>query len=98
MGSEVSGPAGGAKSALTFGKYRSMLLCMAMSMSDRVRKAIEGCGMSRYRLSKVTGVSEAMLSRFVRGERNLTLVMLEKLAPSIGVKLVIDKPKRSRSK
>jgi hypothetical protein len=37
------------------------------SFSDQVRAAIDNCGMSRHQLSKLTGVQESILSRFMAG-------------------------------
>jgi len=41
---------------------------MAKSLSDQLRREIDKCGMSRYRLSRETGVSDAQLCRFMAGE------------------------------
>jgi predicted transcriptional regulator len=48
--------------------------------SDELRQAIDGCGMSRYRIAKLLGIAEATLSRFMSGERGLTMKCLDKLA------------------
>lgn len=61
------------------------------SMSDQVRRAIEDCGQTRYRLAKQSGVTEGALSRFLAGERDMTLRTLERIAPLIGVKLKVEK-------
>ena len=38
------------------------------SFSDELRRAIENCGTSRYRLALETGISQAQLCRFMAGE------------------------------
>ena len=60
--------------------------------SDQVRKAIDALanrGVTRYRLSKATGVSQSALSRFRAGEqpRGLTLASLDALAPFLEVQI-----------
>lgn len=48
-------------------------------VSEQVRAIIEGCGLTRAELSRRTGVAESVLSRFVRGERSITLDQLDRL-------------------
>lgn len=43
--------------------------------------------MSRYRLSKLTGVSDGVLCNFVTGKRSLTLTTAAKLAKALGLEL-----------
>ena len=57
------------------------------SLSDQVRKAIDASGKSRYRIAKDLDVSEATLSRFMSGERGLTLTVLDRLADYLGLTL-----------
>ena len=52
--------------------------------------------MTRYAISRATGASEGMLSRFRSGETDMTLGMLDRLATVIGVKVVVQKPRRWR--
>jgi DNA-binding phage protein len=66
------------------------------SFSDQVRQAIDQCGMTRYAIAKATGLTEGALSRFMSGERDMTLRTLERIAPLIGVRLVVHQPKRRR--
>lgn len=49
-------------------------------MTDEVRESVEQSGMSRYAICKATGISEAAMSRFMRGQRGLTLYTLDRLA------------------
>lgn len=69
-----------------------------MDMNDQVRQAIKQCGMTQYRIAQVTGITRGALSRFMAGDRDMTLVTLEKIAPVIGVRLVTTKPKRRTAK
>jgi transcriptional regulator with XRE-family HTH domain len=36
--------------------------------SDQLRRAVDASGLSRYRIAKLLGVSESLLSRFVAGK------------------------------
>lgn len=58
------------------------------SVSEQLRAAILAAPVSRYRMAQETGVTEATLSRFVRGERGLDLSSVDKLAAYLGLSLV----------
>lgn len=63
-------------------------------VSDQFRAAIGSCGMTRYRISKETGISESMLSRFMGGSRGLSIEALDTLGEYLGLDVV----KRRKSK
>ena len=48
--------------------------------------------MTRSEISRASGVPESTLSRFVHGEREFGLTVLEKLAPTLGLTITIKKP------
>jgi len=54
-----------------------------MTLSDQVRQAIRDSGLTCYRISQLTGIHESTLSKFLSGERGLSLAALDKLAPVI---------------
>lgn len=56
--------------------------------TDELRAAIENCGVSRYRISKLTGIDAAVLCRFVQGQAGLSMDSLDALAECIGLSLV----------
>jgi plasmid maintenance system antidote protein VapI len=61
-----------------------------------LKEAVRDSGVPLNELAKRTGVSQPQLSRFVRGERSLTLPAAEKLAIYFGFKLVRpDRPTRN---
>jgi transcriptional regulator with XRE-family HTH domain len=39
-----------------------------LKFSDQLRRAVDASGLSRYRISKLLGVSESLLSRFMSGK------------------------------
>ena len=69
-----------------------------MNMADQVRRAIEKCGLSPAAIARATGISKGGLSRFLHGERDMTLALLDRLGPTIGVKLTVTRPKRRKGK
>ncbi len=64
-------------------------------MSEQQERAIGTCGYSRYHISKETGVSQAALSRFMSGERSLTLDTVDVLADFLGLELVSKRKGRT---
>ncbi len=64
-------------------------------MSEQLRQAIETSQYSRYRIWKETGVSQAALSRFMSGERSLTLDTVDVLADFLGLELVSKRKGRT---
>ncbi len=56
-------------------------------MSQVLRAAIEESGLTRYRIAKDTGNTEASLSRFMAGETSLRLDKADKLAKYLGLEL-----------
>jgi hypothetical protein len=64
------------------------------SINEQLRNAVLECGKSRYRISLESGVSQAVLSRFVAGKTELTISNAEKLCTAIGTELVLKRKKR----
>jgi transcriptional regulator with XRE-family HTH domain len=61
---------------------------LRQKLSDQLRDAVRGCRASRYALAKQLGIAESALSRFVSGDRGLTLETVDKLAEALGLRLV----------
>lgn len=53
-----------------------------------LREAIEASGLALTELQRRTGVDRSQLSRFLRGERSLTLRSMDALAAELGLRLV----------
>ncbi len=64
--------------------------------SDQLRAAIEAADVSRYRLSKLTGVSQGQLSGFVRGTRKLSLDTIDRLAEELGWQLTVQAKRKKK--
>ena len=56
-------------------------------MSDQVRRIIATAPISRYQLSKETGVDEAVLSRFVNGKVGVSMVTLDKIGEALDLEV-----------
>lgn len=57
----------------------------AASLSDALRVAIQGSGISLQQLARESGVDVSILSRFVRSERTMTLELADRLASRLGL-------------
>jgi len=57
--------------------------------SDQIRKAIETSGMTRYQISKITGIAQSTLSRFMAGHAMSTDV-LDALSPVLRLSIVVN--------
>ena len=60
-----------------------------VAFSDKLRAAVKNAPITRYAMSKTTGIHESALSRFVSGGSGLSLANLDKLAALLGWDLVI---------
>ena len=58
-----------------------------LSLSEQVRRAIQDSGKTQYRIAKESGVDKGALSRFMSGERGLTLESLDRLTDYLGLVL-----------
>jgi plasmid maintenance system antidote protein VapI len=56
-------------------------------VSEQLRRALMNCGESRYQVSKMTGIQQSVLSRFVNGRHGLTLDTLDRLADYLELEL-----------
>ena len=62
---------------------------------DDIRKAIDAGDKTRYRIWKETGITQAQLSKLMRGQRGLSIEALERLVDCLGLEILI-RPKRRR--
>jgi hypothetical protein len=62
----------------------------ASDVVEQLREAIRNSGQSLNHLSKLTGVGTDRLSRFVRGERTLTLPAVAKICSALHLHLAGD--------
>ncbi len=62
-----------------------------MSIHELVQSAMEAEGMSAYKISMETGLSQGLLSRFLRGQSPLSLRALILVLDALGYELTIRK-------
>lgn len=62
-------------------------------LSDVLREAIASDEMSRYRLSQLTGIDNATLSRFLNRKGGLSIEGIDAIAEALGLRLTSDRPK-----
>ena len=65
-------------------------------LSDQLREAIEAAGVSRYSISKQTGVSETTLCRFVSGERGISVDAMDAIGQYLGLSIVSQKKRSTK--
>jgi plasmid maintenance system antidote protein VapI len=56
--------------------------------SNELRGVIDDCGLSRYSIAKALGIAESTLSRFMSGERGLTMNCLNRLAALLDLHVI----------
>jgi DNA-binding Xre family transcriptional regulator len=66
------------------------------SVIDKVRFALEKSSISRYEVSKQTGIDQAALSRFAAGG-SLRVESIEKLCPVLGLRLMLMRVTSTRT-
>ena len=69
------------------------------TFSDELRRAVEQSGMTRYEIYKRTGIDQSVLSKFVRGQRGVSMGAIDTLCKCLGLRLVHEseiKPKRTK--
>jgi hypothetical protein len=65
------------------------------TVSEQLREAVQQCGMTRYAISKETGIAPSVLSRFVASGRGLRSENFDRLCAFLGMVLV-NKPGKAR--
>jgi hypothetical protein len=66
---------------------------VALMIIETIRKHIKGCGKTRYRISKETGVAEAQLCRIMQG-KTCTVETADILLKYFGLELVAKKRRK----
>lgn len=71
------------------------MLPMSNDLAEQLRDAIRASGLSTRDLARRSGVAQPVLSRFLSGQRDLTLRSASKVAAVFGMRWT--KPKRPRA-
>jgi len=67
-------------------------------LTEQLRHAVLNCAQTQYALSKATGIDKTAMSRFINGERGVSMQVLDKLGEYLGLRIVTDKPKSKAKK
>lgn len=68
------------------------------TISAQLRAAIRASGMSRYRISKLTGIDQAVLCRFLQGQVGISLDSIDALGACLGLRIVAEGKKAEKKK
>lgn len=69
-----------------------------IKLSDQVRKAVDASPMSRYAICKAASIDNAVICRFMAGERGLNMETLDTLADVLDLNIVVGKAASSGRK
>jgi transcriptional regulator with XRE-family HTH domain len=64
----------------------------AKTVTGQLRESIRQSGLNQHELSRACGVGPDILSRFLRGERDMRGRTIDKLCKALGLRLVQGKP------
>jgi len=63
-----------------------------VKLSDQIRAAVDGSGLSRRQICRATGIDEGAMSRFMAGRVGLSLATLDRLADVLRLRVVARSP------
>ncbi len=67
-------------------------------VSDQIRQAIDDSGLTRYRISQETGISETALALFYNGQRGLSMKALNTLGEFLELKVTLGRKPEKKGK
>ena len=68
----------------------------ADTLSKQLRWYVKNCGVSTYRLERETGIHNSALSRFLRGERGLSIASMDTMGKFLKLALVCKRPQQDK--
>lgn len=68
----------------------------SLTFSNQLREAIRSSEHSRYRISKMTGIDSALLSRFLAGKSGFSMESLDKLVEALELQITTKQPPNKR--
>ena len=84
----------GAQRYLILTEALTTIFCMAKkreTLSEQIRWAVDGSGMSRYRICKMLDLAEATMSRFMNGHGGLSMAHLDALANLLDLNIALGR-------
>jgi hypothetical protein len=64
--------------------------------SQQIRDAVDASGKSRYAICNEIDLTQGAMSRFMAGKAGLSLEILDRLAPVVGMKITMKKQQKTR--
>ena len=71
---------------------------MTKKFREQLVDAIERSGMTRYAISKATGLPQSQLSQFVHGHEGLSVESINRLCELLGLRLVGPKKRKTKKR
>ena len=68
------------------------------SLTEQLRQAIDGCGLTRYQIAKATGIDESALAKFYNGTRGLSMDGLNALGEFLQLKITLGRKPETKGK
>jgi Cro/C1-type HTH DNA-binding domain len=89
-------PGSNRKKLLAYRRHKPYIERMPhlVSFDDQLRAAIKESGVSRYRISKDTGLAQSNLSTFMSGKAGLSLDSIVKLVEYLDLSIVSPKTRK----
>ena len=79
------------------GYYADMAKRRTDKISDQIRQIFDDCGLSRYEISKRTGIDQSTLAKFYNGQQGLSMKALNSLGDCLGLTISMQrKPKQTK--
>ena len=69
-----------------------------LPLTDQLRQAVLNCGQSQAAICRATGIDKTALYRFVVGERGVSMEVLNTLGEYLGLRIVADKPRKTKGR
>jgi len=64
-------------------------MAQPLKLTDQIRQAVVNSDLTRYAISKATGIPQSTLSRFVHGERGLSMESLDDIAALLHLRIAV---------
>jgi transcriptional regulator with XRE-family HTH domain len=69
---------------------------MAHTFPEKLRREIQRRELAMYAIAKATGIDKGQISRFVSGERGLSIEGITEICKLLGLELVATKPAKGK--
>lgn len=60
-------------------------------LTDQLREAVSSADVTVYRIAQETGIDKSALSKFLNGQRGLSMTAMDAIGNYLGLRIVSDK-------